>query len=297
VREKHGLSLEALGRRLGIGRSYLSLLENRKREKPSGLLVAMICQTYCVREGWLLRGEGKPFEIEYLNRAAAAGKISGRELPWPITIEERTKDLAENLAIYLMAANRNPAALAGALVDVLANPLALPSLTIEIARLISAQLQGALGCSSNTGTPETKTLKGVLTTVGAMALSYEKLLRDSLEQQNSSRKLLTDVTDFAKLPPVKSPMANLLDRLKEATSRRGMKTTLAKFMGVALANVSQWLSGEREPGGETTLRLLRWVEQQERQQNTLDSASNTAKGKTQVRKLPNEKQTQVLKKK
>jgi transcriptional regulator with XRE-family HTH domain len=86
-------------------------------------------------------------------------------------------------------------------------------------------------------------------------------------------------------------MANLLDRLNKATSQRGMKSKLAKVMGVPLSNVSQWLSGEREPGGETTLRLLRWVEQQERKPEAPDSVRSTAKGKTQVRKSRNEKQT------
>lgn len=80
---------------------------------------------------------------------------------------------------------------------------------------------------------------------------------------NEEKKLLTNVTEYAKHATVKSEMANLLKRLQKATSQRGTKSKLAKLLGVPLANVSQWLSGEREPGGETTLRLLRWVEQQE----------------------------------
>jgi transcriptional regulator with XRE-family HTH domain len=100
---------------------------------------------------------------------------------------------------------------------------------------------------------------------------------------HANRKLLTDVNASGNVLPVKSTMANLLDRLNKATSQRGMKSKLAKVMGVPLANISQWLSGAREPGGETTLRLLHWVGQQERQQNTPGSAINTAKGKTQVR--------------
>ena len=95
----------------------------------------------------------------------------------------------------------------------------------------------------------------------------------------AEKNLLTNVTVTGKVSPVKSTMANLLDRLNKATSQRGMKSKLAKVMGVPLANVSQWLSGAREPGGETTLRLLHWVEQQERQQNTPGSATNTTKGR------------------
>ena len=96
---------------------------------------------------------------------------------------------------------------------------------------------------------------------------------------HGKRKLLTNITYSGNLSSVKSTMANLLDRLNKATSQRGTKSKLAKVMGVPLANISQWLSGAREPGGETTLRLLHWVEQQERQPNTLGSATNTAKGK------------------
>jgi transcriptional regulator with XRE-family HTH domain len=270
VREKHGLSLEAFGHRLGVGRSYLSRLENGERENPSGLLVAMACHAYNVRQDWLLRGDGKPFEVEYLNRAAAAGKITGREPPWPITLEERAKSLGEFLGCLLMAGNRSKQSLAAALTDVLANPLALPAVTIEVARVLSAQLHSHLRTSSAPGGTSKevhalKTLNAVLAEGTIARRTYERLLRDSLEQQNSSRKVLTDVPDNGNVTAVKSTMANLLDRLNKATSPRGMKSKLAKVMGVPLSNVSQWLSGAREPGGETTLRLLHWVEQKERQ--------------------------------
>jgi transcriptional regulator with XRE-family HTH domain len=103
--------------------------------------------------------------------------------------------------------------------------------------------------------------------------------------KQAKNNLLTYVTVSDNVSPVKSIMANLLDRLNKATSQRGMKSKLAKVMGVPLANVSQWLSGAREPGGGTTLKLLHWVEQHEPQQNTLDSADNTAKGKATRRKV------------
>lgn len=62
-------------------------------------------------------------------------------------------------------------------------------------------------------------------------------------------------------------MPGLLERLKAATVLHGSKSKLAAHLGVSLASLSQWLSGDREPGGETTLRLLQWVEQQEVKQN------------------------------
>ena len=75
----------------------------------------------------------------------------------------------------------------------------------------------------------------------------------------SDNQLLTGVSVSGNVSPVKSTMANLLDRLNKATSQRGMKSKLAKVMGVPLVNISQLLSGALEPGGETTLRLLHWV--------------------------------------
>jgi transcriptional regulator with XRE-family HTH domain len=75
-----------------------------------------------------------------------------------------------------------------------------------------------------------------------------------------------DVTFTANMSGVKHSLQSLIERLKKVTKARGKKTALAKVLGVPLVNVSQWLSGVREPGGATTLKLLNWVEQQERQQ-------------------------------
>ena len=300
VREKHGLSLEALGRHLGVGKSYLSLLENRKREKPSGLFVAMICNTYSVREEWLLRGTGKPFEMEYLNRAAAAGTITGGEMPEPITIEERAKSLGEFVAGLLMAGNRTNEALAAALTDVLTNPLVSPSVTIEAARRLSAQLHFYLRTSTapggtSKGAPRFKTLNAVLAQGTTARRVYESLLRQSLEEENSSRKLLTEVTPERKTEGM-TEMQFLLRRLKRALEGMKKGEVARKDLHVPLPRLSEWLSGRVMPSGETTLRLLHWVEQQERQSNALGSAMNTAKGKTQVGKSYHEKQTQVRKK-
>ena len=113
--------------------------------------------------------------------------------------------------------------------------------------------------------------------------------RKVLVASQTKKKVLTDVTVTDNVSPVKSTMANLLDRLNKATSQRGMKSKLAKVMGVPLSNVSQWLSGEREPGGETTLRLLQWVEQQENKQECPGGAETPPERKTQPRKSSYEK--------
>ena len=117
----------------------------------------------------------------------------------------------------------------------------------------------------------------------------EAMERTRAEEESRKRLLLTDVTVTDNVSPVKSTMANLLDRLNKATSQRGMKSKLAKVMGVPLSNVSQWLSGEREPGGETTLRLLQWVERQAGQQKSPGGVEAPPEPKTQPRKSSDEK--------
>jgi transcriptional regulator with XRE-family HTH domain len=66
-------------------------------------------------------------------------------------------------------------------------------------------------------------------------------------------------------PEVQPRLPELIDRLRNATMEHGRKTELAKWLGVSPQKVTDWLSERVEPSGETTLRLLYWVEKQERQ--------------------------------
>ena len=59
----------------------------------------------------------------------------------------------------------------------------------------------------------------------------------------------------------------LLKRLLAIFKQRGKKAELADFLKVPRPRVSEWLSGAREPGGETTLRLLAWVQAEEVKQH------------------------------
>ena len=113
----------------------------------------------------------------------------------------------------------------------------------------------------------------------------EKSRRFGPSGQKHKGYLLTESESAAKLPPVKSQLEKLLADLNRLTEEQGKKTELADFLGAPLASVSRWLSGEREPGGETTLKMLRWVEHQERHTKESPAAAQTATGqKTQVRK-------------
>lgn len=75
---------------------------------------------------------------------------------------------------------------------------------------------------------------------------------------------IDNISQRAKLSPMEAQLPGLLERIKKATQERGKKSELATFLGVNPVTVSKWLSGVIEPGGETTLKLLLWVEQQER---------------------------------
>jgi len=97
------------------------------------------------------------------------------------------------------------------------------------------------------------------------AQAFMKGLVDEMTaREHDGTKPLTRVSESGNMSPVKSEMALLRARLAGATQGRGKKAELARLMRVTPATISQWLSGSREPGGEATLRLLHWVEQEER---------------------------------
>lgn len=63
---------------------------------------------------------------------------------------------------------------------------------------------------------------------------------------------------------MKSELERLIARVRSAAAMPGAKKELAHWLQVAPARVSEWLAGKKEPGGNYTLRLLRWVELRER---------------------------------
>jgi DNA-binding transcriptional regulator YiaG len=82
--------------------------------------------------------------------------------------------------------------------------------------------------------------------------------------------------------PIES-LDDLMKRVREKTSIRGARAGLARELNVSRQAVDQWLSGETCPAAEITIRLVNWVKQPNRQQNTPGSITSTTKGKTQVR--------------
>ena len=80
-----------------------------------------------------------------------------------------------------------------------------------------------------------------------------------------SKKELTEKVDSLTNSTVNAVLPKLIKRLNNATKSRGSKSKLAAWLGVHRQSVTDWLSRKQEPGGEITLKLLQWVEQQERQ--------------------------------
>jgi transcriptional regulator with XRE-family HTH domain len=95
-----------------------------------------------------------------------------------------------------------------------------------------------------------------------------RILRDVLgRKQNSERKLLRELVLKDMVSEVMT-LATLRHTLKSFTSGYGEKAKLARWLKVPGSSVSAWIAGTKEPGGETTLKLLTWIEKQkEKQQN------------------------------
>jgi transcriptional regulator with XRE-family HTH domain len=98
---------------------------------------------------------------------------------------------------------------------------------------------------------------------------------------------------------VSSKLKLLLQRLLAATSQRGKKVELARFVGVPQPRVSEWLSGFHEPGAEVTLHLLEWVQVEEaKQQQTGAMLITPRRPKTRkLNPLSHEKSKRVRKRK
>jgi transcriptional regulator with XRE-family HTH domain len=91
---------------------------------------------------------------------------------------------------------------------------------------------------------------------------------------------LTVKSKYRKSYPVPLPtLRELLEQTRELVRPAGMKAALASYLLVPQSRVSEWLGGKHRPSGEVTLKILKWVSDPERKQNTLGSAMNTAKGK------------------
>jgi len=90
------------------------------------------------------------------------------------------------------------------------------------------------------------------------ALKTDTLVKHYLTNENETAKLRSvNINSIGQL-------SLLLRRARKLILARGAKSKLAAHLGVSRQAVSEWFSGKSNPGAETTLKLLKWVEQQER---------------------------------
>lgn len=102
----------------------------------------------------------------------------------------------------------------------------------------------------------------------------------------SQKEDLTDGLNSLTTGPVQPVLPKLIDRIREATKERGGKAALAAWLGVHRHCVTDWLKGKQKPNGETTLRLLQWVEAEERKQQSPGDAMIHRRGEDPTQKTP-----------
>lgn len=121
----------------------------------------------------------------------------------------------------------------------------------------------------------------------------EKLATAERERPNSDCKVLPNTSSDVSWPSVTAEpgefWAALRSRLERATSARGSKSALAELMNVSRATVTEWLAGASAPTADNTLRLLRWVEERERENKYPARVTARAGRKTQAGKSSEEK--------
>jgi transcriptional regulator with XRE-family HTH domain len=118
--------------------------------------------------------------------------------------------------------------------------------------------------------------------------ALENLLMEFAPDKN---KVLHEFTPKGKSLGVKLTLPGLIRCLKRATAYHGAKSSLARELGVKPARITEWLNGEKEPGGAFTLEMLNWVRAWEVKQKSPGSADNTARARTRKR-TSYERQTQ-----
>ena len=180
----------------------------------------------------------------------------------PATLEEHSKSLGSSIACMFLGSQRTDEQRSAALLEILNNPLPVPSITIEAARAVAESLHQVLlqKAGKSPLPPHTTKLSSILEPGKLLNTHYQHVLK--MARQESVKIDLTKSETSIRNVDVKAQLPELLGRLKEATSASGKKTELAVFLKAPLASVSRWLSGEREPGGEIALKMDAWATEQ-----------------------------------
>jgi transcriptional regulator with XRE-family HTH domain len=241
------LTRRAFAKQVGLGASRLKNYERQAAIVPYSA-AARICAAFSLSQRWLATGQGETSDYVYVSPEIER-KISPDE-PFSAAYD---RQLEPGCVLPTRLARLR--ALGGLLGG----------------GSIKVRTDGVVGAFAGTGsrTALAEVFKATLQELPPhLVWPYYRHLLDASDKflgyhsHELEKKELANLSESAKQSGVRPLFPQLLARLRIATKERGAKSALAKHLGVPLASVSQWLSGERKPGGETTLRLLKWVEQQ-----------------------------------
>lgn len=275
LREKHSLTMAEFGARIGVGKGYISKLESGKSSKTSEQFIFLVCREFHVSRDWLLAGTGKPFSWDHLNELTeGSGAITLAPI---VPLDEARTAFVDALFPAGITIQFSPTveSLAASLGNESARQMFRPAVRDEIKRILMDELAAKIAIRSK-NKPKESSQTEAASELGKLAVNAVRYYKNLSERERTQiaiegiglkeqKQGLTDIALSGNITDVKAQLPGLLKRLNEATRERGTKAALAKFMGVKLPTVSRWLSGEKEPGGENALKLLHWVEQQERQ--------------------------------
>ena len=224
------LSVQEFADRADCDPGYISKLEHGKSKNPSRRFLARVAVNFRVNTDWLSTGKGDPF--------------------WDATKDEKTRAA---LPDWSKQKFQRIVAILDELPDALAAEAVIGHLlrdtTLEELQAIWHEV-GALP-----SLPFTARLFWNTVFMNCQIPKMDQKLR---------KQDLTDAANINKEEAGKAQLPGLMEKVKKRTEKQGAKSALAKFLGVPLASLSRWLSGEREPGGEMTLRLLHWAEPPEK---------------------------------
>ena len=247
ARQSAGLNQKYLAGRVGMSRDQLATIEQGR--VPLRFWAGWkICRELNISQVWLMTGSGSKSPFLALDLETAEVALDERS-PFheicSIVLGERLLEAARNIESFRAGWKG---------VSSIPEPMDETAIQWRRTRItrLQDQAQGMMR--------EAERLEQEIKSAGASSPG-----EDDQHPPGENNKLTTSST-YAKMPSVKSQLENLLAALNRLTEKSGKKTELADFLDAPLASVSRWLSGKRDPGGETTLQLLRWVEQQERQQ-------------------------------
>jgi len=248
-----GLSQVAFARQMGIDSSRLSSYEHARVPVRFGVALAASLAALKSLE-WLATGlEAR--ELDYSRYEELHQNIAPNEL-FSTAYDQQIKP-------FLDTHWRKPRTLTGG---------ALDDATPEKMSRLFARIDGQPPTPEEVLALRGRTREDAIYSAPSQLLQelYGRLTLTVKQFQRTHLAAIQAHTRTAAKPPTIQPiisdignnkMPGFLKRLKEATAARGQKTILANDLGVSLARVSQWLSDERNPDGENTLRLLQWIEQ------------------------------------